>query len=127
MKLFLDTGKSPSTKLPPSTELKQILNEDECKVWSVEMTLGGRLFYRNKGGFRRCYDIAEVRFIDSYTDRDFAPEWSVHADFDIITTDGRVIEVATWHRKIIEVALRYVSKPDPRAGVRAARRLQNAR
>lgn len=127
MKLFLDTGKAPSTTLPPSTELKQILNEDECGVWSVEITFGGRLYYRNKGSFRRSFEIAEVRFIDSYTDKTFAPEWSVHADFDIITTDGRVIEVATWHRKIIEAALRLTVKPDPRAGVRAARRLQNAR
>jgi hypothetical protein len=127
MKLFLDTGRPTSTTLPPCTELKQILNEDECQVWSVEITFGGRLFYRNKGSLKRSYEIAEVRFINSYVDKTFAPEWSVHADFDIITTDGRVIEVATWHRKIIEAALRLTVKPDPRAGVRAARRLQNAR
>lgn len=127
MKLFLDTGRPQSTKLPPSMELKQILNEEECGVWSVEITFGGRLFYRNKGSMKRSYDIEYVRFIDSYTDRTFAPEWAVHADFDIVTTDGRVIEVATWHRKIIEAALRLTPQPDPRAGVRAARRLQNAR
>ena len=112
MKLFLNAGKAPSKALPPSTELKQILNEDECKVWSVEITFGGRLYYRNKGSFRRSYEIAEVRFIDSYVDKSFAPEWSVHADFDIVTTDGRVIEVATWHRKIIEAALRLTVKPE---------------
>ena len=106
MKLFVEPGKAPPTKLPPSDELKQILNEDECGVWSVEITFGGRLYYRNKGSLRRCYDVAEVRFIDSYVDKRFAPEWSVHADFEIVTTDGRVIRVATWHRKIIEAALR---------------------
>lgn len=127
MRLFLDTGKPTSTALPPCTELKQILNEDECQVWSVGITFGGRLYYRNKGRLKRSYAITEVRFIDSYTDKTFAPEWSVHADFDIITTDGRVIEVATWHRKIIEAALQLVVKPNYRAGVRAARRSQNAR
>ncbi len=108
MKLFLNAGNAPSTKLPPADELKQIKNENDCRVWSVEITFTGKLFFRNKGSLKRCYDIAEVRFIDSYIDNRYAPEWSVHADFEIITYDGRIIEVSTWHRKITEVALKYV-------------------
>lgn len=126
MKMFLDTGKRAPTAMPPMDELKVILNPEECRVWSVELTLSGKLFYRKKGSLKRHYDIAEVRFISTQRYKDYAPEWSVQADFDIITSEGKVIEVSTWHRKIIESALNYVVTPDPRAGLRAARRCANA-
>lgn len=96
-----------------------------CGVLRSPLVVGCTIVTREVSGV-----VLKSRKCDSsiqYTDRTFAPEWSVHADFDIITTDGRVIEVATWHRKIIEAALRLVVKSDPRAGVRALRRAQNAR
>lgn len=125
MRMFLDTGKAAPLAMPPMDELKVILNPDECRVWSVELTLTGKLFYRKNGSLKRHYDIAEIRFISTQRYKDYAPEWSVQADFDIITSEGKVIEVSTWHRKIIEAALNYVSRPDPRAALRAARGYAN--
>ena len=122
MRMFVDTGRRASTTLPPPQELKVLLNPEECKVWSVECTLGGKLFYRNKGSFKKCFDIASVRFIDVYTDMQYASGFNVHADFDIITKDGRVIEISTWSRKLIVAARAWAETPDPRAALRAARR-----
>lgn len=118
MRMLIDTGRKRPTAMPPCEELKQILNEEECGVWSVEITLRGRLFYRKKGSLRRHYDIQSVQFRDSYVERSYAPKWAVHADFDIITADGRVIEVSTWHKRIIESALELAPMPNPRGHIR---------
>ena len=115
------TDKTP-TKIPWDG-LKEILNPDECRVDSVEIYFG-KLYYVNRGSLRRRSDVEKVLFIDSYTDKTNAPGFQVHADFDVYLKDGRVIEVATWVEKIIEVALKYAPRTDPRAGLREARRSQ---
>lgn len=123
MKLFIDTSRPAPTKQPPIGGIKTILNPQECHVWSVEVTLDGRLCYRPDGHFFRRFDIDHVIIINSSKDRNMHKNFAVQADFDIYTTDGRVIEVSTCARPLLEAALRYVPVEDPRARYRAARRV----
>ena len=118
-RLFIDTGVKPGT--PPIVRTR-VLNPQECGVAAVGTTFMGRLCFRNKGALRPVEDISHVLFIQSKVIKGMPVKQSCVADFDIYTTDGRVIEVNTCERSIIAAAVAYAPVVDKRAAFRAARR-----
>lgn len=100
----------------------RILNTDECGVAGVGATLGGNLFYREAWRLKgTSAGIKEVRFLQSTTHRNRQPNSACEADFDIYLEDGRVIEVNTCARRIIEAAIKLAPKKDVRAPFRRMR------
>lgn len=99
----------------------EILNTWECGVAAVGITLTGKLCYRRSGALFPQTTIDKVIFLQSKTRKGYKFNNSVTAEFDIYTTDDRVIEVSSCDRKVIEAALAFAPVYDIRASYRAAR------
>ena len=82
----------------------RVLNTKECGVAGVGITLGGKLSYREcYKVFGTSQGIEKVIFIQSVVHRRRKPEFACEADFDIYLEDGRVIEVNSCYKAIVEV------------------------
>ena len=113
----MNSSKDPG----PLTETR-ILNTDECGVAGIGVNLSGELFYRESwhlGGHTK--GIQKVLVLKSQMHRNRMPSSACECDFDIYLDDGRVIEVNTCCRRIIEAALQYAPRKDVRAASRRAR------
>ena len=103
-------------------EHTRVLNKEECCVSAVGITLGGNLSYREcYKVFGTSQGIEKVVFIQSVVHRRRKPEYACEADFDIYLEDGRVIEVNSCYRPIVEAALKLAPKRDVRARYKAMR------
>lgn len=118
--MFFKIGNS--VKDPGPFVETRILNTDECCVAGVGADICGNLFYRE------CWcllgtsaGIRKVIFLSSKTHRGRTVNSACEADFDIYLDDGRVIEVNTCNRRIIEAATKYAPRKDVRAASRRAR------
>ena len=120
MKMIFRLGTAEKENGP--LEHTRVLNKEECGVSGVGTTLGGNLFYRASGKvFGTSQGIEKVIFIQSSVNRRRKPEFACEADFDIYLTDGRVIEVNSCYKAIIEAALKLAPTRDVRARYRAMR------
>ena len=103
-------------------EHTRVLNKAECGVAGVGVTLGGKLFYRESWKmFGTSQGIEKVVFIQSMVNRRRKPEYACEADFDIYLEDGRIVEVTSCYKTIIEAALKLAPVRDVRARHRAMR------
>lgn len=100
-----------------------VLNTDECNVAGVGVNpISGNLFYRERfHAFGTSKGIDKVLFLTSKVHRRRKASSACEADFDIYLEDGRVIEVNSCCRSIIEAALKHAPTQDVRAKYRQAR------
>jgi len=99
----------------------RVLNKDECGVAAVGTTFLGKLCYRELFKGFPTDRIKYVIFLSSVHHKENRPARSVEAEFDIYTEDGRVIEVHSFDRKIIEAAVKLAPTKDVRAKYRQGR------
>lgn len=99
----------------------RILNKDECGVAAVGVTFLGKLCYRDLFKGFPTDKIKYVAFLSSTHHKDNRPSRSVEAEFDIYTEDGRVIEVHSFDRKVIQAAVNLAPTKDVRAKYRRMR------
>lgn len=118
MRISIDTGH----KDPGPLNETRILNTDECGIAGVGVNIFGELFYRKSWHLLgSSAGIQKVIFLRSHTHRNRVSSSACEADFDIYLEDGRVIEVNTCNRSIIQAALAYAPKKDVRDSSRKAR------
>lgn len=100
-----------------------VLNRSECNVESVGVVpFSGQLVYTNWHSWSSTKQgVSHVVFIQSRTLKNRCYATSVEADFDIYLTDGRVIEVQSCDRRVIEAAMKYAPVNDPRDKFRRSR------
>lgn len=100
----------------------RILNTDECGIAGVGVSIFGNLFYRKSWSLAGTSEgIQKVLFLSSRVYRRRAPRNACEAELDIYLEDGRVIEVSTCDRRIIEAALKYAPVKNVRDASRRAR------
>lgn len=103
--------------------LTKVLNTDECNVAAVGVTMfNHRLCYRERGKWSPTeIGITRVLMLSGTWHKELCPPNNYQAEFDIYLADGRVIEVSTYQRSVIEAALVYAPKKDVRGAFRANR------
>lgn len=126
MRIFISDYKEP-TKMPPLGELHRILNKEECGVSRIAVSnRTGKLVYKNKGDglFTWHDDVVDVKFFRVEKHPEMCKEFNYLYDFDMILSDGRVIEVRTWVKSCVASALKTAKPYDPREGRRTPRGVQ---
>ena len=118
--MLVKFGNSP--KDPGPFIETRILNTDECHVAGIGVNIWGNLFYRECWRLIGVSEgIQKVIFLRSKTYRGREASSACGADFDIYLDDGRVIEVNTCSRRIIEAAMKYAPRKDVREASRRTR------
>ena len=103
--------------------MTKVLNKRECLINSVGVSLFKQeLGYVEKGAwFYKTTGISRVLILSGKAHKEYCPPNNYQVEMDIYLTDGRVIEVSTCDRRVIEAALKYAPQKDVRASFRASR------
>lgn len=101
----------------------RVLNVAECNVNLVGATSRHLVYTERRKLFSTATGISKVIFIQSQVHKGRISSAAVEADFDIYLEDGRVIEVNSCDKRVIEAAYKYAPQKNPRVRYREARGL----
>lgn len=100
--------------------LTKVLNKQECHVSAVGVQpFSKKLCYRERGSWKPTeIGISHILFLSGTVHKEITPPNNYQAEFDIYLEDGRVIEVSSYDRHVIEAALPYAPQKDIRSSFR---------
>lgn len=99
----------------------RVLNKQDCGVAEVFVSWTGGIAYRECFKLSSHKDIAKVVVRNSSHDKGKIYRWAVDAEMAIYLNDGRVVEVHTDDRRLIQAALKYAPKKSTQASCRRKR------